>query len=188
MTADNLATALVAFQSELPRVTKGRTANTGSYSYTYADLASVTDAVVPLLVKNDLAFSVTPRQTPNGYEAVGVLLHVSGETLEGALPLWGNNPQQIGSALTYARRYLLGVLTGVVTEDDDDGKAATGTSRTATAPEKDWDAIADTAESLVDPDAVRDLWRQEGIGPDTPKVIKDRITAHLRSLVGEEAP
>lgn len=181
---ENLAKALVAFQKEMPTVTKDKTANAGQYSYTYADLGSVSAAVTPLLVANGLAFSVTPRQTPNGYEAVGVLLHISGERLEGALPLWGNNPQQIGSALTYARRYLLGVLTGVVTEDDDDGKAATGTRRTQHAPEKDWDAVADTAESLTTFDDVVQLWAAEDVGK-APRVIQDRIKAHGDSLKAE---
>lgn len=146
----NLAAALVEFQKELPTVTKGRTANAGSYSYTYADLASVTAAVIPLLSKNGLAFTVTPRQTENGYEIVGVLLHTSGESLEGALPLYGRNPQEIGSALSYGRRYLMGVMTGCVTDDDDDGKAASSksASRTKAAPEKEWQVVADTAEMM----------------------------------------
>lgn len=185
---ENLAKALVAFQTELPRVIKGRTADTGSFSYTYADLASVTDAVIPLLTKNGIAFSVTPRHTPNGYEAVGVLLHTSGETLEGSLPLHGNNPQQIGSSLTYARRYLLGVMTGVVTDDDDDGRRASGsdTSRTRSTPPKDWGVVADTAEMMTHIDDVKNLWNKEGVAK-APQEIQDRIKAHADSLKGEGA-
>lgn len=182
----NIAKALVAFQKEMPKVTKGRTANAGSYSYTYADLASVTEAVVPLLSKNGLAFSVTPRQTDNGYEIVGVLLHTSGETLEGALPLFGRNPQEIGSALSYGRRYLLGVMTGVVTDDDDDGKAAVKSSRTKPEPAKDWGPIADTAEMMSSVDDVKALWTQEEVGK-APRAIQDRIKAHADSLKEVEA-
>lgn len=182
---ENLAKALVAFQKELPTVVKGRTANAGSYSYKYADLASVTAAVVPLLSKNGLAFTVTPRMTENGYEIVGVLLHTSGESLEGALPLYGRTPQEIGSALSYGRRYLMGVMTGCVTDDDDDGKAANKSGRTKSEPAKDWGPIADTAEMMTHLDDVKTLWQQEGVSK-APKAIQERIKAHADSLKGDD--
>lgn len=180
---ENLAKALVAFQKEMPTVAKDKTANMGTYSYKYADLASLKHQVTPLLVKNGLAFNVSSRRTESGYEAVGQLVHTSGEMMEAALPIFGRL-QEMGGALTYAHRYLFGMLTGVVTEDDDDGKRAAAAEPTAN---KDWDAVADTAESLTESDAVRDLWRAEGIGKNTPKVIKDRITAHLETLVKAES-
>lgn len=125
----NLATALVSFQSEMPKVAKNKTANVpmkdgGSYRYTYADLPDVSDAALPILTKHGLSFICTPAQTPNGYELRGVLMHISGESIEGALPLRGNAMQELGSAITYGRRYLLGCMTGVITDDDDDGSIA----------------------------------------------------------------
>lgn len=128
-TTESLAAALSAFQSSMPSVPKSKRADVptksgGKYSYTYADLADVTAAAAPLLARNGLAFSSCPRQTERGYELVGILLHASGERLEGALPISGNTPQEMGSSLTYMRRYLLGCLTGIVTDDDDDGALA----------------------------------------------------------------
>lgn len=121
----NLAAALAAVQAALPTVHKGKTANVGSYHYSYADLADVTAAVMPLLARNGLAFACHPRQTPSGgYELAATLMHTSGERIEGALPV-GGTAQQLGSAITYARRYLLGSMTGVVTDSDDDAKLAT---------------------------------------------------------------
>ena len=130
----NIYAALAAFQAELPKVAKTKTANVptksgGSYSYTYADLVSVTEAALPLLTKNGLAFITTPRQTDRGYELVGILTHTTGEKIEGALPITGNAAQEIGSSLTYGRRYLLGCMTGLVTDDDDDGSIATEAHR-----------------------------------------------------------
>lgn len=130
-----LAQALVAFQAEMPTVAKSRKATVptkagGSYSYTYAGLPEVTDAAMPLLTKHGLSFSCCPRVVDGGYELVGVLLHTSGERLEGALPIYGRTPQEIGSALTYARRYLAGCMTGIVTDDDDDGQGAQQARRT----------------------------------------------------------
>lgn len=127
-----LAAALVAFQAEVPSVSKARTATvTGKdgsrgYTYTYASLADVCEVALPLLTKHGLAFTTLPTRSTFGYELVGVLLHESGERLESTFPIYGNNPQQIGSSLTYGRRYLLGCMTGVVVDDDDDGQAAQG--------------------------------------------------------------
>ena len=146
MTAE-LAKALAAFQAEAPTVSKGKTAKVptksgGSYSYTYANLADVVEAAYPLLSKHGLSFACVPRPTERGYELAGVLLHISGEKLEGSLPLSGSTPQELGSALTYMRRYLLGAMTGLVTDDDDDGAAASQRPRPASRQE----ARPDTGE------------------------------------------
>lgn len=121
---DQIGAALAAFQAEMPTVPKAHTANVrsekGSYSYTYAGLADVTEAAMPLLAKHGLSFVTLPG--PN--VLTGMLLHKSGQSLTATLPIHGSNPQQIGSSLTYMRRYLMGCMTGVVTDDDDDGAAA----------------------------------------------------------------
>lgn len=125
-TTGKLAEALAKVQSKLPTVHKGKQANVGQYSYSYADLADVSTAVMPLLATNGLSFTAHPRATDRGgYELAATLLHTSGESITGALPISGNTPQQLGSAITYARRYLLGCLTGVVTDSDDDARMAT---------------------------------------------------------------
>lgn len=152
-----LARALIQVQKALPMVQKTKTANVpmkggGSYSYSYADLADVTAAALPLLTANGLAFMCAPRMNDKGgYELAGVLMHESGEERTGALPLHGNDPQQIGGAITYHRRYLLGSMLGIVTDDDADGRQAMGASRTQT-----WDGPS-TAELLnaIDADAQR---------------------------------
>lgn len=132
-----LAAALAAVQSALPVVHKGKTASIrsdkGSYGYSYADLSDVTAVIMPLLAKHGLSFTCTPRIVGDrgGYELAGLLLHTSGERVEGALPLTGGTPQQLGSSITYMRRYLLGCMTGVVTDDDDDARAATEAAHAA---------------------------------------------------------
>lgn len=132
----NLATALAAFQAEMPTVPKSNRAEVptksgGKYTYTYADLADVTEAAMPILAKHGLSFMSCPRSTDRGYELVGTLLHSSGEEKEGALPIAGNTPQEMGSSLTYMRRYLLGCMTGIVTDDDDDGRLAQNAKKPA---------------------------------------------------------
>lgn len=124
-----LAAALAAVQAELPTVHKGNRATVptksgGNYSYTYADLGDVSAAALPLLSSHGLAWLCKPRLGEKGWELVGTLLHTSGEREEGTLPLSGGAPQEWGSSITYMRRYLLGSMTGLVTDDDDDGNSA----------------------------------------------------------------
>lgn len=57
------------------------------------------------------------------------------QKLESELPLpnAAEQPQKVGSALTYYRRYLICTMLGVVAETDDDGNATKETSDTDTA-------------------------------------------------------
>jgi hypothetical protein len=122
-------------QAKLEAVKKSKLADAGSYSYPYADLAGITQMVYPLLGEHGLAFITAPDYVGERYTLVGSIEHVSGERRTGFFPLNDRaTPQQIGSALTYGRRYLLGCLTGVVTEEDDDGKAASQASESSERP------------------------------------------------------
>lgn len=137
-----LAAALVAFQADMPAVHKSKTANVamkggGSFRYSYADLADVTKEAMPILTHHGLAFLTRPYRTEGGdYELHGVLIHTSGESLSGSLPIMGRTAQEIGSSLTYNRRYLLGCLTGIVTDVDDDGASAPAKRTRAPAQEQ----------------------------------------------------
>ena len=130
-----LVEALVAFQAEMPIVGKDQTATVpmksgGKYSYRYADLADIVRAATPHLTAHGLAFVTYPEPAEGGgLQLTGALLHTSGGRITGTLPLQGHTPQEIGSAITYARRYLFGCLTGIVTDEDDDGAQAQRAAR-----------------------------------------------------------
>lgn len=196
----NLATALAAFQAEMPTVGKGKTATVptktgGSYRYTYADLADVTQAAMPLLSKHGLSFICRPRRCENGdYELVGVLRHTTGSDEEGSLPLVGRGAQEIGASLTYNRRYLLGCMTGIVTDDDEDANVVVSTQRTRhdPPPPDPMNAAkarvkgAWEARSAWDPAAMRadyEEWSAMPIADATPEDL-ERYVAHLT----EEGP
>lgn len=127
----SLAAALAAFQAHLPVIGKDNTATVptktgGSYQYKYADLSDVSRAVLPALARHGLSFSTKPTMTEDGHFVLAyVLRHESGEEDSGIYPLpSGGTPQSVGSALTYARRYVLSAMTGVAPDEDDDGQAA----------------------------------------------------------------
>jgi hypothetical protein len=60
------------------------------------------------------------------YEVHSELIHKSGQVLTCDLPLYTDDidPQSLGSAITYMRRYSLFVLLGIKTQDDDGAKAS----------------------------------------------------------------
>lgn len=142
-----LAAALAAFQTELPKLTKdetakvkGETKDGRSYdrSYGYADLAQVVETVLPVLGKHGLSVTSKNVLTSDGYVLKVTLLHESGESDTGDWPLPDprrSGPQDIGSAMTYGRRYLTLALSGAYPGgDDDDGHQAQQAAR------ENWDS------------------------------------------------
>lgn len=121
-----LAIALCQVQGALEGAVKG-SANP-FFKSKYADLSSTWDACRGLLKDNGLAVV----QTMSVADADGVimdttLLHTSGEWIGGSLylPITKKDPQAIGSAITYGRRYGLAAIIGICPEDDD-GESAMG--------------------------------------------------------------
>jgi len=97
----------------------------------YADLAEVWDTIREPLAKNNLAVTQTTDFEVGVASVVivhTILVHKSGQWIEGIIkmPLVKSDPQGIGSAMTYARRYGLSAIVGVASEEDDDGEAAMG--------------------------------------------------------------
>ena len=141
---ETLFAALAAFQADLPGIGKGNTASVrsdkGNYSYKYADLADVSAAVLPRLGALGLAFTARPTLLDGQFVLAYSLVHVSGDREDGIymLPSSGT-PQQIGSAITYARRYCLCAAVGVAPAEDDDDAAAAQTV-TRQSPADAWDA------------------------------------------------
>lgn len=120
-----LAAALAKAQGKMKGAIKDAT--NPFYKANYADLASVWDACREPFSENEL--SVTqPTDIIDGQLVVKtILMHSSGESITGILPiLLGEkaNSQQLGSAITYNRRYGLAAIAGVSPEDDDGNKAA----------------------------------------------------------------
>lgn len=125
----NLAAALAKVQGELPKLERDRTVeivpnNKPSYSYSYVTLANLSDAVLPLLAKHELAFVTMPGLGEDGKMCLRYrLLHSSGESLGGEFPISGEGGIQVlGGRITYARRYCLAAMLGVAADEDDEGR------------------------------------------------------------------
>jgi hypothetical protein len=114
-----LADALAKAQKHFGKAVKDKTAGAGRFSYSYADLNSVLEAVKDALSEQGLSVV----QSPVGVSGlVTQLMHASGEYLRTFMdmPIKDNmDPQKRGSAITYARRYALMSVLGIAGADDD---------------------------------------------------------------------
>lgn len=127
-TMGEIAKALANFQATCPPLKKTQTAVGKKFSYKFIDLADVLATIKQPLIENGLAIYQTPVNEPGGRVGViTLILHASGEFIESApftVP-GGDNAQDAGGAVTYARRYSLTSALGIAAfEEDTDG--ATG--------------------------------------------------------------
>lgn len=169
----NLASALALVQAELPQISKTQVAfvksDKANYSYNYADLADISRVILPLLGKHGLAWMTKPTVNADGKFVLAYkLLHGgSGEAEEGEYPLQlGGSPQQVGSAITYARRYALCSMTGVAPDrEDDDGAAAANVRPPRDERVELVNSIAHAANAAgIELEAVVAAWEQDHDG------------------------
>jgi ERF superfamily protein len=146
--------AIAAFAGDCPRITKGREASIatrsgGSYSYTYAALQDLADAITRPLSKHGLSYRFVTRYEPGAALANCLVSHELGHTEESgfvSMPVLkvpdsgaGANPMQLtGIAMTYAKRYALLAVLGLAPadEDDPDGAAAAATTPKVPRPQR----------------------------------------------------
>ena len=125
----NLALALAKAQGEMGAAAKD--ASNPHFRSKYADLSSIMDACREPLSKHGLAVTQLPGRGEDGsVQLTTILMHESGEHLGSTISSRPaqENPQVVGSILTYLRRYALASVVGVVS-DDDDGEAASAPAR-----------------------------------------------------------
>ena len=151
-----LAAALAAAQGMMENAVMNRV--NPHFKSKYADLAAIFDAARKPLSANGLAIV----QTIGDGVLHTRLLHTSGQWIasEHPLPMSGR-PQEIGSALTYARRYSLSALIGIAADEDDDATGAEKAHRANGKPEllnaEQMEYVWEKAREYCDPD-VQQEW------------------------------
>lgn len=147
----SLAAALAKAQAELVNPEKSLTAmipvgrgGEGARSFRYAPLASGLEIVRTTLGRHEIATVQTTAidAAAGTVNLTTMLAHASGEWIASDWPVCPvaetANPQRMGAALTYARRYALFTLVGIAGEDDVDAPdlgSAPGTGEMSRAPE-----------------------------------------------------
>jgi hypothetical protein len=161
---NEIATALSKAQAVIAGAVKDKT--NPHFKNDYADLSSVWDACRKPLTDHGLSVVQTAATDEGKVGVTTILMHASGQWIQDTLLMrpTKDDPQGVGSCITYARRYALAAMVGVAPADDD-GNAASTAQTTApkavvTAPKGYTDWLADL-EAVGDEgtEALQKAWK-----------------------------
>lgn len=137
-TITNIAAALARAAGEMPAVPKDST--NPHFKSKFASLDGIIERTKPVLARHDLAIvqGTAGESAPGTVTVEMMLLHKSGEYLLSnvVMPLAKNDPQGVGSAITYGRRYLVAAMLSLAADEDDDGNGSSHKPETVKAAEK----------------------------------------------------
>jgi hypothetical protein len=171
-----IATSLSGFQKEMEAVKKD--SSNPFFKSKYADLSSIIAEIKAPMLKFGLSYS----QFPTGEnELTTILMHRSGEWLQGTFKITPdkNNPQGIGSAITYGRRYALGAILGIATEDDDDGEKATDHNKE--------DSLFEKAKKAIDSATTKIRLEELRVKFEMNKALSEKETKELGTIIDKKA-
>lgn len=141
MENSNLTKKFMRVLNEVPNFSTDETANAGNRTYKYLNLATLLKNIKPIFEKHDIAFSqkVTFNGTGDGRQSIGtvetIIFDGNEQQVVCSYPFFvTGDPQQVGSAITYARRYSLTTVLGIFPDKDDDGGYAKQKFDTADRP------------------------------------------------------
>ncbi|WP_100504030.1 ERF family protein [Mycobacteroides abscessus] len=182
-----IAKAIIAIQKDLKPLTKS--AENSEYGSSFVPLSEVYPKALELLNKHNLATMQWPVSKEDKSYLVTVLFNDGGDSITGSIELYTTRKdlQAVGSAITYARRYGIMSILGMVGEDDDDGNKAAG-RQTKPTP----DQIAEIKQLCIDLkyplDQVQkriDTLRTADQATVALNNLRDRITQRAKVLNGE---
>lgn len=131
MESNNLNQKFAKILNEVPNFSTDETANAGNRTYKYLNLATLLKSIKPIFEKNRLSFTqkVTFNNTGDGRQTLGavetIIFDDTDQMTICEYPFFvTGDPQQVGSAITYARRYSLTTVLGIFPDKDDDGSYA----------------------------------------------------------------
>lgn len=184
---DALVSALSKAQSEIRGAVKDQS-NT-YFKSSYADLASIWDACREPLTRNGLAVTQLLSDGDSGRVCVTtMLMHSSGQFVSSELNVKPvkPDPQSMGSAITYARRYSLAAIVGIP-QVDDDGNAASRPQ--AEVKSRSSRSKGRPAPGPRDAQVMRRPTPPPAIGPDYILTAGDHraLTEAINAELGEDA-
>jgi hypothetical protein len=146
----------------------------------FASLASVRNAVVPVFARHEVCITQNLETTADGkgIACTTILTHSSGQQMVfGPLVMPASKPdsQGLGSAATYARRYALMAVCGVVGDEDDDANSATGKPAAAVKPGI---GVHDPMGDAANPTTTERLYASNFIAAYTKNDIDRAIAIH----------
>ena len=202
-TSDNvdlISKAYVAAQADLKNAAFDK--ENPHFKSRYATLAQVRDVISPALAKHGLAVLQATEMVESGFVIATRMVHESGQWFESVYPFQLDKPQQMGSALTYARRYSLSAICGIASEEDDDGNAANASERkpamnglppvhaaTKTATRDDFKALCTEVENMASLATLRtwklnpdNIARMEALNEDLADTFRESFATKVAEL------
>lgn len=182
--------ALLRAKPDLPVIEKRKTAriqtnNGPAYSYSYADLADIDRQATPVLTQHGLLMDFEMHDLPDGTPMLtGMLIHPeSGGFKTSEWKVTGRTPQDQGGSITYGRRYLTGILTGIITDEDTDGRQA-NPGAPAAAPKRQ-----PKPSNPATPEQIEQLGQANQAGIDLGAIMQRTIgrTATPGDITSDEA-
>jgi hypothetical protein len=209
-----LASALAKAQAELVNPEKSLTATIrsgrpgeGERSFRYAPLSKGLDILRKTLGQHEIATVQTTAvdRAAGLINLTTMLAHASGEWIASDWPVCPiaelANPQRMGAALTYARRYALFTLVGIAGEDDLDAPELyappprTGVGETGAADQGGGNPAAMTNDLRL-PSRSHGNGRLRGaertlsapvLSPDQSAALRDRLLGEVAGLHSQES-
>jgi hypothetical protein len=186
MTDTTFHADLVAALGALHEPRKDGQVNAGQRRYKYLTLPDLLAAVRDTFRDHRLAITQDVQVTEGGILVTTTILHTTGEQ-RAASPLFlrcTSDPQSVGSAITYGRRYSLAAMVGLAGDDDDDAQhAQQGVQQARRSPQQDREQYGQTkpvhrAQAAPD-DPANQLWTTPPPRPaaldDTPAPVAESI-------------
>jgi len=175
-TINKLTAALVKFQGMMLKV--GKDSINPHFKNRYASLSTIIEATQKPLADCGLAII----QLPEGENCLRTMLvHESGEFISESYRMTPskNDPQGLGSAITYQRRYALGAILNLNIDEDDDGNQA---SAKAPARKTDIAAIVKELQACKTTDEMSKLWVK--LPPAAREQLREKFSAKRAELEG----
>ena len=176
---NEIATALAIAQGEIENASKN--SSNPHFRSKYADLAEILNTVRPVFAKHGIAVVQSPSYADGIVSVTTSVMHKSGQYLSDTCyaPATKLDPQGVGSAITYLRRYSLAAFAGIAQEDDD-GNAA---SNRPAPPAPSMQNIESAADKLRACKTLDDLKKVYGsLSPDIRQALnglKDNLKEQL---------
>ncbi len=177
-TIDQMGAALAAAQGEIENASKN--SQNPHFRSKYADLAEILNTVRPVFAKNGLSVVQSPSYADGLVSVTTTMLHASGQWMQdtASAPASKLDPQGVGSAITYLRRYSLAAFAGIAQEDDDANSAS---QRRSSGPEKAaLEAAANMLRACLNLDELQTAFKS--LTPDMRQAmngIKDEMKERL---------
>lgn len=171
-----LSAALVKVQGEIEHAHKNAT--NPHYRNKYADLTEVLDTVRPVLSKHGLSVVQFPGYVEGVATVETILTHESGEWMAGTAGarVQKDDPQGVGSAITYLRRYSLAAVCGIGQEDDDAESASQQPKQAHTPAQR----------PSSEPVGVKHGTASEGFSLDEPIPVGKHKGKTWRAMIAED--